>query len=42
MNLFSQPAVLYAEFGVQQEVIAWFDKEKLEIVEEVNIELQFF
>lgn len=39
MNLFSQPVVLDTEFGVPQEVIAWFDKEKLEIVEEVNIEL---
>jgi glycosidase len=38
MNLFSQPVVLNAEFGVQQEMKEWFDKETL-VGEKVNIEL---
>ncbi len=39
MNLFSQPVVLDAEFGVQQEMKEWFGKEML-VGEKVNIELQ--
>jgi len=39
MNFFSQPVVLDTEFGVQQEMTAWFDKEKLGQLESVNIEL---
>ncbi|MGV8092297.1 MAG: alpha-amylase family glycosyl hydrolase [Mangrovibacterium sp.] len=39
MNLFSQPVVLDVKFGVQQEMIEWFDKKRL-VGEKVNIELQ--
>lgn len=38
MNFFSQAVVLNTEFGVQQKMKEWFDKEML-AGEKVNIEL---
>jgi hypothetical protein len=38
MNLFAQPVVSDVEFGVQQEMVEWFNQEKLE-GEKVDIEL---
>lgn len=38
MNFFSLAVVIDAEFGVQQEMKEWFDKEML-VGEKVNIEL---